>query len=267
MARFLSGKLLPRIAYPVLRGPLRGARFVLGSAAGPGRGATIYLNLSESQKVSVLSNSLKKGQIFFDIGANVGLYTILGSRLVGPEGKVVAFEPLVRNIFYLYKHVSLNRASNVLILPVSCSNTLELADFALGANPATGHLEGLTTAWGKKGHDDVTLVSTVTLDAAARGLNTYPDVIKIDVEGAELQVLEGAREVLSTAKPDIFLSVHSHDLQTGCLQYLQDLDYTLQSSIEEGYGEAMLCLYHSRRKVHATPSAEWRQTTRNHRTD
>jgi hypothetical protein len=93
--RVVAGRLLPRIAYPVLRGPLKGARFVLGSLAGEGGGASVYLNQVERHQTAALVDVLRSGQIFFDIGANVGYYTVLGSRLVGVSGSVLAFEPVL----------------------------------------------------------------------------------------------------------------------------------------------------------------------------
>jgi len=74
-ARFVFGKLLPRWAYPVIRGPLKGAKFILGTLSGEGGGATVYFNMSEPEQTSAFVGALKPGQVLFDIGANVGYYT------------------------------------------------------------------------------------------------------------------------------------------------------------------------------------------------
>ncbi|MEX1027483.1 MAG: FkbM family methyltransferase, partial [Candidatus Paceibacterota bacterium] len=63
----------------------------------------------------------------FDIGANVGYYTLLASKLVGRAGTVVALEPAVRNLTFLYRHVALNKADNVRVLPLACADSLSLA--------------------------------------------------------------------------------------------------------------------------------------------
>lgn len=226
IARFVTGHL-PRIAYPVLFGPLRGARFVLGSMAGTGGGATVYFNMIEPEQTAAFTDTLKDGQVLFDIGANVGYYTILGAQLVGTRGKVVAVEPLVRNLAYLYQHIVLNKASNVSIVSAACSDTVSLATFSFGQNFAIG---GLANRQQRRniGEVDSCLVPTVTVDAIVRQLGTYPDVVKIDVEGAELSVLNGAHVTLQEAKPRVFLSVHSEALRSSCLEYLAKLGYTVE---------------------------------------
>jgi FkbM family methyltransferase len=223
----MFGKLLPRFAYPVIRGPLKGARFVLGASSGDGGGATVYFNLSEPEQTSALVDTLKNGQVFFDIGANVGYYTILGGRRVGPQGKVFAFEPVIRNLAYLYRHTVLNKASNVTIISAACSDTLSLTQFSAGPNFATGHMTNnirLETG----ANEPAFPVPTVTVDAMVQLLGVSPDVIKIDVEGAELSVLMGAQATLRKAKPKIFLSTHSDLLRSTCLEHLRGLGYTIE---------------------------------------
>src|SRR5574341_250760 len=115
-AHLVFGKLLPQIPYPVLWGVQKGNKYVLGSLAGKGGGASVYFNMVEPEQTSCFAETLKKGMVFFDIGANVGYYTILAAQLVGPTGRVFAFEPVIRNIVYLYRHTILNRVKNVTIL-------------------------------------------------------------------------------------------------------------------------------------------------------
>jgi len=222
-ARLFFGNCLPKIAYPVIVGPLRGAKFILGALAGKGGGATVYFNMLETEQTSAFAAVLKKEQVFFDVGANVGLYSILGSRLVGAGGKVIAFEPVVKNLAYLYRHTVLNRSQNVSIISAACSDTVSLSAFAAGPTSAEGHLLN-----GKTSADDFFLVPTLTVDAVAQKLGLMPDVIKIDVEGAELAVLLGARSTLQQGKPKIFLSTHSDELRLSCLNYLAGLGYAAE---------------------------------------
>jgi FkbM family methyltransferase len=163
--------------------------------------------------------------VVFDVGANVGCYTILSSRLVGSGGRVLAFEPVVRNLAYLYRHVYLNRARNVTILPVACSDTLSLSDFLLETDCGLGHLDDGGAGRPVAIHNGRTLVPTVTVDGVVERLGVAPDVMKIDAEGAEFKVLQGAQATLRTALPTIFLSVHSADLRSACLNYLGALQY------------------------------------------
>jgi FkbM family methyltransferase len=223
--RFMARRL-PRLAYPVLTGPLRGFQFVLGSFAGIGGGASVYLNMIEMEQTAAFTDTLLEGQVLFDIGANVGYYTILGAKLVGPSGKVVAVEPVIRNLTYLYQHVILNKLCNVLIVSGACSKAVSLTTFSLGKYYATGYLADNHAA-GIKGtsEEELILVTTVTIDGMVEQLKISPDVIKVDVEGAELSVLIGAEKTLLEIRPCIFLSTHSEALRIACLDYLKDAGY------------------------------------------
>jgi FkbM family methyltransferase len=222
--RIATGYILPRRPYPVIRGPLKGVRFVLGAFAGKGGGASVYLNMMEPGQTAEMARVIKPGYVFFDVGANAGYYTLLGSRLVGPSGFVFSFEPVIRNISWLYRHLAVNNSRNVSVVAAACSNVSTLSSFSEGPNCAEGHLDP-GAAVGELSPGTWALVSTVTLDQVARYIGKYPDVIKIDVEGAELDVLHGAENILKARHPQIFLSIHSDDLRTSCLAYLEGFDY------------------------------------------
>lgn len=226
--RFLFGKVLPRAAYPVMSGPLRGAKFVLGALAGEGGGASVYFNGMETEQTTAMLTELGDGKVFFDIGANVGYYTILAAQAVGRSGAVVAFEPVVRNLVFLQWHVTLNKADNVKILPFALSDKSSIASFSLGQNSAMGHLAAAGDAKQPK-TDDLVYVPTVSLDEIAAKLNLAPDVLKIDVEGAEMDVFRGGRQTLESAKPTIFLSTHSPQLRAECLHFLEEIGYKIES--------------------------------------
>lgn len=227
--RLLFNRILPRLAYPVMSGPLKSSRFILGSMAGDGGGASVYFNKVEPEQTDVMLRELKEGHVFFDIGANVGYYSILASKIIGKTGIVVACEPVIRNLAYLQQHVDLNKAGNVRILAFACSNENGTARFSLGPNTAMGHL--VLGERGKTVHKGAVLVPTVTLAKIAEELDLIPDVIKIDVEGAELNVLEGGKGVLSRAKPTIFLSTHSTGLREACLKLLAEIGYVSEPLI------------------------------------
>jgi FkbM family methyltransferase len=119
----------------------------------------------------------------------------------------------------------LNKARNVTIVAAACSDAPALATFSSGPNFATGHL--VAHAQWKDGTQEGTFpVATVTVDAIVQQLGVSPDVIKIDVEGAEASVLAGAQVTLRETKPKIFLSTHSEMLRSTCLEHLTELGYT-----------------------------------------
>jgi FkbM family methyltransferase len=225
-ARMLFGHLLPKLPYPVLRGPLRGLRFILGAAAGEAGGVSIHLGSQEPEQCHCLAKILRPGQVFFDVGANVGFYSLLAARLVGSTGRVVAIEPLPRNIAFLYRHIALNKAHNVTILPLACANRSAIESFCEGENNALGHLAGTSDKPDASSPAfRASLVATLSLDEAVEALALSPDVIKIDVEGAELRVLEGARNILAEVRPALLLSVHSDQLREDCLRFLEGFGY------------------------------------------
>ncbi|MCA1589666.1 MAG: FkbM family methyltransferase, partial [Acidobacteria bacterium] len=179
----LFGRVLPRLAYPVVTGPLAGARFVLGSLSGDGGGGSVYFNLVEPEQTAAMLREIKPGHVFFDIGANVGYYSILASRLIGKSGAVISCEPVVRNLALLQRHFEINHASNIRVLPFAVSDKNAMEKFSPGPDTSMGHL-----AAGSGSGDDV-LVPTITLDTIAAEFGISPDVVKIDVEGAEMLVL------------------------------------------------------------------------------
>lgn len=222
LAVLVFGRLFPKRAYPIVAGPLRGKRFILGAAAGPAGGVTILAGRCEPEQTEAIAASLAPGDVFFDVGANVGYYTLLASARVGARGRVVAFEPLVRNLSFLHRHLALNGATNVTVLPFACSAEAGYGTFQEGADVATGHLD----AGGGGGAGGAGApVHLVTLDGAVKLLGVAPTVIKIDVEGAEHDVLRGAAETLRTARPRLFLSIHSDALRERCLALLREWGY------------------------------------------
>ena len=227
LGQVICGRCIPRLAYPVLCGPLRGAKLILGSLSGEGGGASVYFNEGcERDQTQTFQETVKPGDIVFDIGANVGFYTLLGSRLVGNSGRVIAFEPVIQNLSYLERHVRMNRLRNVMILAVACADSNSLLTFRSGVNRATGHLADTSQDAGiyQTGHS--VWVPALTVDEFVAKSGLLPKVIKIDVEGAELHVLKGAQQSLIAAKPKIFLSIHSAQLRSVCLDYLQQKGYS-----------------------------------------
>ena len=225
-ARLVVRKFVPRLAYPVLTGPLRGARFVLGSLAGAGAGASVYFNRVEPGLTATLLRVLHSGQIFFDVGANVGYYTVLASRVVGAQGVVVAIEPSVRNLCLLSRHLRLNNCRNVSVVTAACAADLNIYRFSPGPDYAQGHLLAPGTSQPAVG-GNVVVVPAVTIDTVMARAALRPHVIKIDVEGAELDVLRGAHDTLMACQPTILLSVHSDSLRAGCVEHLRSYAYDL----------------------------------------
>lgn len=226
-ARSLVGKLLrlplrllpARTCIPVLQGPLRGKRWIVGAG-----NHSCWLGCYETGKQEQLRTLIRPGDTVYDLGANSGYFSLLCSLLTGPAGRVIAFEPLPANILLLNRHLSLNRIANCTVVETAVSDREGTGSFLVTPNRSMGRLE----AAGNNEPDSVP-VRIVTLDGmVARGEIPPPALIKCDVEGAELNVLRGASMVLKTYHPTILIDMHRDDIQAEC-GFLANLGYRLRT--------------------------------------
>lgn len=206
-------KLIPdSTVLPILQGSLKGKKWIKGSGING-----CWLGTYEIDKQNLFSKYVKPGMIIYDVGANVGFYTLLASILTGSNGKVFSFEPLPENISFLKKHLELNKLSNVNVIEKAASNKVSTVKFNLGENRSSGHIS-------EKGEIKV---ETISLDELIKQGNPSPDLIKFDIEGAEYEALIGAKELLKNKKPVIFLATHSIELRTKCLKLLTEFGYSI----------------------------------------
>ena len=153
-----------------------------------------------------------------DIGANAGFYTLAFSRLVGDTGHVYAFEPLAQNAANILRHLELNAIKNVTLIQAAVANEPGLSGFRIAGHNAMGAISGSSTDY---------IVPTVTLDAlVAAGTFPVPDLIKMDVEGAESRVLDGALKLLASRKTSLLIALHGHKQMELCLARLEQSGYS-----------------------------------------
>ena len=167
----------------------------------------------ESAEILFVRKYLKPGMNVMDIGAHHGLYTVLASKCVGLKGKVIAFEPSARERKHLRRNLRLNNCSNV-----------EVESYALGGKRTTAEIylvdggeDGCNSLRAPivKGTTRRVPVEVVTLDdITAKNDRSAIDFIKLDVEGAELDVLRGGAEILQN-RPRPILMVEVYDIRTG----------------------------------------------------
>jgi len=198
-----------------MAGPMRGTRWAPASG---GKVARLLCGTYEREQTQKFCDVLAEGDILFDVGASVGYYTLLSAKFVGLRGHVVAFEPDPKNIAYLRRHVKANQLSNVSIHEMAVADQEGTARFEFGTGTGTGRLSSGGSL----------SVPVTSLDKFSAEHNLRPTHIKIDVEGAETQVLKGARELLSETHPTIFLSTHGSDVHETCCRLLRELNYDLQ---------------------------------------
>lgn len=175
-----------------------GGRFMypLNSAIGK----TMYAGGFENAELAFVRHSLQPGAVVIDVGANGGIYAVTAARQIGPTGHVYAFEPATAEVAILRKNVEINNLTNVTVIESAVSHETGTAQFAIADDGAlnslaqTGHPDQHVTKW--------ETVKTITLDDFVRETSIpRVDFLKIDVEGAEKLVLDGAKELLASVTP------------------------------------------------------------------
>jgi len=198
----------------IMTGPLRGKRWLSTSAT-----HGCWLGTYEIELQRLIHAAVKPGQVFYDVGANVGFFSLLASAAVAPLGQVIAFEPLPRNLELLRANLALNDVRNVLIHEAAVADCPGHARFTDDASPSMGRMttdEGIT-------------VPTVAIDdLVAAGTLPPPDVIKMDIEGAESLALAGAHDTLLQHRPLLYLSTHGFRQHEACCSFLEKLGYTIR---------------------------------------
>jgi FkbM family methyltransferase len=212
----LPFKILPAGAVVrVLRGPARGKRWIADASA-----HGFWLGYWELENQRRFASRLRPGDVIYDIGAHVGLYTLLSASRVGPKGHVYAFEPFPRNAEYLRRHIELNRLSNCTAVEAAVSDVTGQQYFNPTDHDSAGHLS-------KSGRVTVQTLSLDEFVSGPRG-GRPPNAIKINAEGAEMEVLTGGRRTIMEFAPIIFLSTHSEDLNRDCCEFLLSAGYSIE---------------------------------------
>lgn len=158
-------------------------------------GALIYyLGNSEPESARFVESFLQPGMVFFDVGAHIGEYTLIASRRVGPGGSVHAFEAQPDTFALLQRNCADNRVGNARLNACAVSDGEGELEFELCDEPAMSSI-AVSGAPLQHGRGRIR-VPAISLDAYCRREGVWPDLVKIDVEGAERLVLCGAAGML-----------------------------------------------------------------------
>ncbi|MEW6329838.1 MAG: FkbM family methyltransferase [Pseudomonadota bacterium] len=175
-------------------------------------------NLWEPTVQLALKDLCKPGSTVFDVGANVGGITSVMSRLVGPRGIVCSFEASPRIVGYLQANVSKQGHHNVTVFHNAVySKSEELLPIYPG-----NHLNDSIYQVNEE-HSRCALVQSVALDDFVQATNLVPDLIKMDIEGAEYDALRGAAGVINKYRPHLILEQQANDSR--CLDFLKRHQY------------------------------------------
>ncbi len=200
----------------ILSGAARGMRINLHGSA-----VAFATGVAERPLQGALARELRPGATFFDIGANVGYVTLIAARLVGPSGRVVAFEPVPENVAAIRENLALNGIDWVEVHETAVARERGQAALIVSDVSAFSRLASVNVPTGARETIDVQVLSVDEFMAAPGA--PVPDVIKIDVEGAELEVLEGMRETIAAHWPVILCEVH--DCNSEYVELMHSLGY------------------------------------------
>lgn len=171
-----------------------------------------------------LRRHVAPGSVVYDVGANIGFFSLVAARLAGPSGQVAAFEPVAATAAALRRNLVLNDAGTVHVHEAAVGARSERSQLLSVDEPSWSHLadRGCHTRT-----QDVVEVDVVTLDELVAAGLASPDVVKIDVEGSEVDVLEGMAETVRLSSPVIICELH--DTNAEFVARMRELGYVTQN--------------------------------------
>lgn len=222
LVSWAGAKLVPReslIWVQVQSGSAQGLWLHLN----PRTGKSYFEGGGEPEVQGALKQHLRPGMIFYDIGANIGFFSLLAARLVGKEGRVVSFEADPEVVARLREHVTRNEFGWITVEERAVWSEPRTVLFAR-TDPATSPDRGLGHIVSAAARDTIQ-VDAVSLDDYTR-TQPPPDFIKCDVEGAEVEVFRGAQRLLQEKRPCIICEMHSEENQRILVEEFRRLGYS-----------------------------------------
>jgi FkbM family methyltransferase len=225
-------KLLPKrhTAHQIISGPLHGMRIVTSWNDYP----SAILGYTEKALMQWFECNARVGETWLDIGSHYGYTAMAMARLVGAEGRVFAFEPMLTTAGCISRSMAINRLRQVTIVPMGLGSPLEL------------EVRQISTTRGMadstlNGRGDETAIFVASFDwlwPRICGGDSHFDGVKIDVQGMEIEVVQGMTGVLKMWRPKLALEVHAGVDREVLLALLESCGYTRNATpIEPVAGE------------------------------
>jgi len=198
---FLGSRLVTSDDVALIDAP--GGKMYLDAAYQHGASWILFLDgVYEKHETELFSGVVKEGMTVVDLGANIGYYTLLAAKLVGEKGKVFAFEPEPHNFALLVKNIKANGYDNVVPVQKAVSNRSGTTRLFLHQEDAGRH-----KIYDSHDSRDSIEVDVITLDSLGED-NQYPiDLIKMDIEGAEMAALVGVEYIWFALRESLFQSL------------------------------------------------------------
>lgn len=219
-------------------------------------GPIIKIKEYEPHVTQAVHEFLKESQTFVDVGANIGFFTSLAAHIVGPNGKVIAIEPLDKNLQLIYASIWKNGFGWVDVLPFAASDANVLLPMETRANTSNGQV----VLGGSDDHLPIAFAPARRLDELLAG-EARVHLLKIDIEGHELVALRAFKEGLARHRPLVLTEFHPKCMREN--SKIDPLDY-LRFLFD--YGDAVRVLRHDGAKTECRDAEavmrEWEQADR-----
>lgn len=185
-----------------------------------------YLETHDSDVTVLLHKYIRPGFTVIDVGAHIGYFTLFISRLAGLNGKVFAVEPLPKNVGRLKEHLIRNHCGqNTKVLQLALAECDKNEEFLCYDISTVGKLSSPESSALEKTSRRIT-VECRTLDSLLKdNIIQPPDLVKIDVEGAELRVLQGMADILRIYKPCILIETHNEKNCKDVIEFMENRGY------------------------------------------
>ncbi|HSW90184.1 MAG TPA: FkbM family methyltransferase [Patescibacteria group bacterium] len=232
-------------------GKLKGLKLFIDSSSGEWE-QTMALGTYDLHFTRYLQKMNLNGKVFFDIGAHIGYSSLIFETLSKGRGKVVAFEPneFNRERFEMHRNMNQKMGEKISIYPYAVSNENGKQEFVF-----TNNVDGWTSSGSFLAGAHTRLnggvyeaelgfkrakVRTVKLDSFVTRQKIHPDIIKIDVEGAEFLVIAGGMKTLQKDKPILLIELHSIFATVRTLEMLSSVGYVTQILDEDKDGRVYI---------------------------
>src|SRR6267378_3487520 len=202
--------------------------------SGPGKGLQIHLNPRyemqylegdyEAPVEQVLLSNLRPGTVFYDVGAHIGVFSLIAARNLGAHGSVFVFEPDPSNVRRIREHVSRNQLDAIQIIPKAVCSTVGRLRFQRASFQSSMN-RGVLVEDASAAEESTIEVESTTLDAVGQDY-VLPSLIKIDVEGFEAAVLRGSEGIFRTVKPFLVCEIHHEQASSDVTGWLRARGYT-----------------------------------------
>jgi FkbM family methyltransferase len=204
--------------------------------AGLGKGLALYLDPRfemdyangkyEVHLQKALSAHLQPGSVVYDVGAHIGVVSMFASELVGSTGAIFAFEADPKNAERIETHVQRNNLRQIQVFSCAVWSSDGQLTFER-ASAGSSRNQGSVAATSTRATDEIIVIESISLDNFADG-HLPPTLIKIDVEGAEAEVLRGCDRIFARSHPTVICEVHHRQAEGHVRAWLSQRGYSLE---------------------------------------